>query len=50
VLTLRGAIPLHKQATLALAVENFAYRDYRFHGSGTNEPGANFIATLDVNF
>jgi hemoglobin/transferrin/lactoferrin receptor protein len=50
VLTLRGAIPLHKQATLALAVENFAYRDYRFHGSGTNEPGANFIATLDVTF
>lgn len=50
VLTVRGAIPVHQQATLALAVENFADRDYRFHGSGTNEPGTNFIATLDVRF
>ena len=50
VLTLRGAIPVHERAMLALAVENFADRDYRFHGSGTNEPGTNFIATLDVKF
>jgi hemoglobin/transferrin/lactoferrin receptor protein len=50
VLTVRGAIPVHERATLGLAVENIADRDYRFHGSGTNEPGTNFIATLDVKF
>ena len=50
VITVRGAIPICAGATLTLAVENVADRDYRFHGSGTNEPGTNFIASLDVRF
>ena len=50
VLTLRGAVTLCEQATVTVAVENLADRDYRYHGSGTNEPGTNFIATLDVKF
>jgi len=35
---------------LTMAVENIANRDYRYHGSGTNEPGTNFIATFDIDF
>ena len=50
VVTVRGCIPICEKATLTLAVENLADRDYRFHGSGTNEPGTNFIASLDVRF
>jgi hemoglobin/transferrin/lactoferrin receptor protein len=50
VITIRGGIPLGERATATLAVENVADRDYRYHGSGTNEPGTNFIASLDVRF
>ncbi len=50
VLTLRGGLTVCKNATFTAAVENIADRDYRFHGSGTNEPGTNFIASLDVRF
>ena len=50
VLTLRGAVPVCETATLSVAVENIADRDYRFHGSGTNEPGTNFIASMDIRF
>jgi hemoglobin/transferrin/lactoferrin receptor protein len=50
VLTLRGAWPVCANTLFSVAVENVADRDYRFHGSGTNEPGTNFIASLDVRF
>lgn len=50
VLTLRAGYPVCPKALLTVAVENLSDRDYRFHGSGTNEPGTNFIASVDVRF
>jgi hemoglobin/transferrin/lactoferrin receptor protein len=50
VVTVRGAVTVFEKATVTVAVENLADRDYRYHGSGTNEPGTNFIASLDVRF
>jgi hemoglobin/transferrin/lactoferrin receptor protein len=50
VVGVRGGIPIFDKAMLTMAVENIANRDYRYHGSGTNEPGTNFIATFDIDF
>ena len=50
VVGVRGGIPIFNKAMLTMAVENIANRDYRYHGSGTNEPGTNFIATFDIDF
>ena len=36
--------------TLAAAVENLSDEDYRIHGSGSNEPGFNFVLTATVRF
>lgn len=47
VVTVRGGVKVcsHFQATVA--VENILDEEYRVLGSGQNEPGINFIATLD---
>lgn len=45
---LRAGGSLHEKARLSLAWENLLDEDYRVLGSGVNEPGRNFIATLDV--
>ena len=37
-------------AVISFAVDNVFDRDYRIHGSGTNEPGRNFVVGLDVRF
>lgn len=36
--------------SLTAALENLSDADYRIHGSGLNEPGRNFVMTLDVRF
>ncbi len=36
--------------TLTAAVENVLNRDYRIHGSGINEPGLNFVASVHVGY
>jgi hemoglobin/transferrin/lactoferrin receptor protein len=36
--------------TLTAAVENVLNRDYRIHGSGINEPGINFVASVHVDY
>ena len=36
-----------EHASLTVALENLADRDYRIHGSGLNEPGRNFIVTAE---
>ena len=41
---------LSEHTTLAVAVENITDEDYRIHGSGQNEPGRNFILSLDQAF
>jgi hemoglobin/transferrin/lactoferrin receptor protein len=36
--------------TLTAAVENVTDESYRIHGSGVNEPGANFIFGAQMRF
>lgn len=35
---------------LTAAIENITDVDYRIHGSGSNEPGRNFIVGVDLRF
>lgn len=48
--TVRGGYRFCENAAVSAAIENMFNRDYRWHGSGSNEPGTNFIVTLDVGF
>lgn len=41
---------LRPNIDLRLAVENILDKGYRFHGSGLDAPGRNFILTLDYRF
>lgn len=50
VFTLRGGWDIHRYVTLSAALENVTDEDYRIHGSGSNEPGRNFILSLDCKF
>lgn len=47
---LRGGYQINDQVRFGLALENITDEDYRFHGSGTNEPGINLIATLEITW
>ncbi|MDX9787353.1 MAG: TonB-dependent receptor [Desulfobacterales bacterium] len=46
----RGGWHLTKNLTASAGIENITDEDYRIHGSGLNEPGRNFIATLEATF
>jgi hemoglobin/transferrin/lactoferrin receptor protein len=46
----RAGYALSRCATVTAAVENVTDENYRFHGSGVNEPGINVIVALDVTF
>jgi outer membrane receptor protein involved in Fe transport len=37
-----------KDTRITLALDNILNEDYRVLGSGVNEPGRSFIATLDI--
>lgn len=50
ILSLRGSYHVTDQFTLLGAVENLTDEDYRVHGSGTNEPGLNFILGAEYRF
>jgi hemoglobin/transferrin/lactoferrin receptor protein len=50
VVHLRSVWRATERTSLSLAVENLADEDYRIHGSGVNEPGRNFIASVGVQF
>jgi hemoglobin/transferrin/lactoferrin receptor protein len=47
VLNVRSRWSITPSFTLAAAVENVTDQNYRVHGSGLNEPGRNFVVTLD---
>ena len=47
-LSVRGGVRVGRQIHLGVALENLLDEDYRIHGSGQNEAGFNFVATLDV--
>ena len=48
--TIRGGYRINENCTVHAAVENISDKDYRFNGSGQNEPGTNFVAGLDLRF
>jgi len=35
---------------MVFTIDNLLDEDYRVHGSGTNMPGRNFIARIDIGF
>jgi hemoglobin/transferrin/lactoferrin receptor protein len=47
---LRAGGKIMPGAKLSVALENILNTDFRILGSGVNEPGRNFVATLDVKF
>ncbi len=49
-LNLRGDWRIFEGLGVALRAENLADKRYREHGSGLDEPGRNFIFTLDYRF
>ena len=50
VYNLHGGLDISRDLTVTLAVENITNKDYRIHGSGVNEAGTNFIASLWYRF
>lgn len=46
--TIRAGYRFCPNASVTLSVENLTNKDYRWHGSGQNEPGTNAIVGLDV--
>jgi hemoglobin/transferrin/lactoferrin receptor protein len=48
--TLRGGYRFSEHAELTASVENISDKDYRAHGSGSNEAGTNLVAGLVVEF
>jgi hemoglobin/transferrin/lactoferrin receptor protein len=47
---LRAGMRVADNTDLTIAIENIGDKDYRIHGSGTNEPGRNLVATLRLAF
>jgi hemoglobin/transferrin/lactoferrin receptor protein len=47
---LRAGWEICRNASLTAALENLTDRDYRIHGSGSNEPGRNVVLTAEVRF
>jgi hemoglobin/transferrin/lactoferrin receptor protein len=41
---------LRESLSVVAAVENVLDKDYRIHGSGSNEPGRNFILSMEYRF
>lgn len=49
-LTLRGGWEVTEKVSLTLALENLLDEDYRFHGSGSNEPGFGAVLGATVRY
>jgi hemoglobin/transferrin/lactoferrin receptor protein len=47
---LRCGLRMGSGVSLVAAVENILDKDYRMHGSGSNEPGRNFILSAEYRF
>ncbi|MDD4101253.1 MAG: TonB-dependent receptor [Kiritimatiellae bacterium] len=47
---LRCGWKMKENLSVVAAVENFFDKDYRIHGSGSNEPGRNFILSAEYRF
>jgi len=47
---IRAGTRLTRHISLSAAVENILDEDYRYHGSGSNEAGTNFVLMLRADF
>ncbi len=47
---IRGEWELVRNVAIFAAAENITDRDYRIHGSGTNEPGVNVVVGTEISF
>lgn len=47
---LRGGYEFSKHIRATLSVQNLFDFDYRYHGSGVNEPGLNATASIEIGF
>ena len=47
---LRCGWRVKKGLSIVASVENVLDKDYRIHGSGSNEPGRNFVLSVDYRF
>lgn len=47
---LRGGYRLTEATSILLAIDNLTNEDYRVHGSGTNMPGRNAVASIEIVF
>ena len=50
VVNVRGELRPRENLSVGLAVRNIGNVDYRIHGSGSNEPGTNFVISADWKF
>lgn len=50
ILTVRGGYRISENLLVTAAVENIFNKDYRYHGSGQNEPGTNLILGAEVRY
>lgn len=50
VFNIRGGWNVSDNVAVTAGIENIGDRDYRIHGSGTNEPGRNFTIALNAKF
>lgn len=48
--TLRGGYRFDEHVAASASVENISDKDYRFHGSGQNEPGVNAVIGLELTY
>ncbi|MDY6843379.1 MAG: TonB-dependent receptor [Thermodesulfobacteriota bacterium] len=48
--SLRGGWKINESTVISTAIENITNKDYRIHGSGQNEPGTNFLISLEYTF
>ncbi|MDZ4287344.1 MAG: TonB-dependent receptor, partial [Prosthecobacter sp.] len=49
-LTLRGGVDITKNISVTASLDNLLDEDFRYHGSGTNEPGIGATMGLTVRF
>ena len=47
---IRGGCNIHEFVTITAAIENVFDKNYRINGSGLNEPGRNFVISLEAKF
>lgn len=50
ILSLRGGFRISERSSFSIALENILDENYRYHGSGQNEPGRNLVLGLEIDW